>query len=1132
MEHHDGHLSLSASDLANHLGCRHLTQLSRQVAMGERAAPFLRPDPRLDALRERGFAHEDAYLKHLEAERGAFAQVVDKALAPGAGVARTRALLAAGAEVIVQAVLVADPWRGRADVLLKTDTPSALGNWSYEVVDTKLARETQGATILQLCLYAQLLEQLQGVLPERIGVVTPQSMTPQWYRTRDYLAYFRRVQAGLAGAVAVPVPTYPEPVALCDLCRWQVQCKGVRRSDDHLSLVAGILTSQRRELAEHDVHTVRALAQLPQPLTFRPSRGAVESYERIREQARVQVAGRDADAPVFELLELLPEHGFGRLPEPSAGDLYFDIEGDRYAGTAGLEYLLGVAWRGDGAWQYRSWWAFDAAQEKQALEAFVDFVEARRATYPDLHIYHFDHYEPSAIKRLMGRYATCEERVDDWLRHRLFVDLHQVLRQSLRASVERYGLKDMEAFYPFTRAVALREAGDARAVLERAIELLQLAGLREDITPTVEGYNRDDCLSTAALHDWLEGLRQQQIDAGIDIARPAAPVVEKSEKLTERIARIEDVVRKLTADVPVDEAERSAEQHARWLLAYCQDYYRREDKQVWWEKFRLMELDVADYVHENKALGGLEFVGQVPGPGKTPVHRYRFPAQECGIRGDTLLGPDGETVGTVHNLDVGNCWVDIKKTAKSATVHPRGVFDFSRFNASEFEGSLLRLADWVIDNGIDAPGPHRAARDLLLRRPPRLGAGIALTVAADTLVEDAQTICRGLDHSILPVQGPPGSGKTYLGAQLIVDLVRQGKRVGVCANSHKVIRNLLERVLMTADELGVAVGCAAKPLEKGDLAGTDIEETMSNPDALHAIANHANVLGGTKYLWARGEFANAVDVLVIDEASQVALADALAVSGAAASVVYLGDPMQLEQPQQGSHPPGIGVSPLDHLLCGERTLPAAQGIFIPTTRRLHPRLCEFTSEVFYEGKLRSKTGLERQALAGCGAFDGAGLHVVPVQHTGNQSASREEAEVVAGLVAQLLAGTWTNERGEVAPLTLEKILIVTPYNAQVAKLAARLPPDAHIGTVDKFQGQEAPVVIYSMATSSAEDAPRGMEFLYSANRFNVATSRARCAVILVASPLLFEVECRTPAQMKLANAVCLFGEVAKGHGLR
>ena len=1086
MQKTDSHITLSASDLSNHLGCRHLTQLNRQVADGQLSAPFQRRDLRLDALRARGFDHELAYLEHLKAKTGVDAQAVANDLPPDTAIASTKALIAAGAEVIVQAALTFRLWRGRADVLLKTATPSNLGNWSYDIVDTKLARETQGGTILQLCLYAEMLGELQGVLPERIGVVTPLSMEPQWYRTRDYLAYFRRVKASLTASIDVPVLTYPEPTTLCDVCKWQVECRDVRRRDDHLSLVAGILTSQRRELSEHAVDTVRALAEVPLPLTFHPSRGATESYVRIREQARVQVAGRDANGRVCELLEIQPDRGFGRLPEPSDGDLYFDIEGDRYAGVNGLEYLLGVAYRDGNAWRYQPWWAFGATEEKRAFEAFVAFVETRRALHPAMHIYHFDHYEPSAIKRLMGRYATCEAQVDDWLRNHLFVDLHQVLRESLRASVERYGLKEMEAFYHFTRDVPLREAGDARVQLEHAIETGQIDTLQRELTPVVAGYNRDDCRSTAALHDWLEGLRQQQIDAGSDIARPAAPVVEKSEKLTERIARIEDVVRKLTADVPVDEAERSAEQHARWLLAYCQDYYRREDKQVWWEKFRLMELDVADYVHENKALGGLEFVGQVPAPGKTPVHRYRFPAQECGIRGDTLLGPDGETVGTVHNLDVGNCWVDIKKTAKSATVHPRGVFDFSRFNAGEFEEALLRLADWVIDNGIDAPGPHRAARDLLLRRPPRLGAGIALTVAADTLVEDAQTICRGLDHSILPVQGPPGSGKTYLGAQLIVDLVRQGKRVGVCANSHKVIRNLLERVLMTADELGVAVGCAAKPLEKGDLAGTDIEETMSNPDALHAIANHANVLGGTKYLWARVEFANAVDVLVIDEASQVALADALAVSGAAASVVYLGDPMQLEQPQQGSHPPGIGVSPLDHLLCGERTLPAAQGIFIPTTRRLHPRLCEFTSEVFYEGKLRSKVGLERQALAGCGAFDGAGLHVVPVQHTGNQSASQDEAEVVAGLVAQLLAGTWTNERGEVAPLTLEKILIVTPYNAQVAKLAARLPPAAHIGTVDKFQGQEAPVVIYSMATSSAEDAPRG-------------------------------------------NAVCLFGEVAKGH---
>ena len=248
--------------------------------------------------------------------------------------------------------------------------------------------------------------------------------------------------------------------------------------------------------------------------------------------------------------------------------------------------------------------------------------------------------------------------------------------------------------------------------------------------------------------------------------------------------------------------------------------------------------------------------------------------------------------------------------------------------------------------------------------------------------------------------------------------------------------------------------------------------------------------------------------------------------------MLLGDPQQLEQPIKGSHPEGVEASALGHMLAGRLTIPDHLGIFLPVTWRLAPSIASLTSELFYEGRLTSKPGLENQRLAGTGdlGLDGNGLWLCPVEHDGNRSSSIEEIEVIAGLVTRLLEGSvaWINEKGETATLVGDDVLVVAPYNAQVSRLAERLAPTgARVGTVDKFQGQEAPVVIYSMATSRPEDAPRGMEFLYSLNRLNVATSRARCAAIVVANPRLFEPECRTPRQMKLANALCRFREVAR-----
>jgi superfamily I DNA and/or RNA helicase len=270
-----------------------------------------------------------------------------------------------------------------------------------------------------------------------------------------------------------------------------------------------------------------------------------------------------------------------------------------------------------------------------------------------------------------------------------------------------------------------------------------------------------------------------------------------------------------------------------------------------------------------------------------------------------------------------------------------------------------------------------------------------------------------------------------------------------------------------------------------------------------------------------------VDVLFIDEAAQMSLANVLAVSQAADSVILLGDPRQLEQPIQGVHPDGADVSALDHILGPHVTVPPDRGLFVPETWRLHPTICAFNSELFYEGRLFSRPGLENQKVKSKGRLNGAGLRYLAVEHSGNQNSSQQEADAVRDLVAEILGAgsTWVDRNGVEAAIWLEDILIIAPYNSQVFELQERIP-GARIGTVDKFQGQEAPIVIYSMTTSSHTDAPRGMEFLYSANRLNVATSRARCLCVIVASPRLFEAECKTPRQMQLANAFCRYMELA------
>lgn len=825
------------------------------------------------------------------------------------------------------------------------------------------------------------------------------------------------------------------------------------------------------------------------------------------------------------------------MPAPSPGDLFLDLEGDPFAGAAGLEYLLGFAEVGSNAEpSYHSRWALDAESERSAFEWLVDEIEIRRRAYPDLHVFHFTAYEPTALKRLMGRYATREEEVDRFLRAGLFVDLYSIVRQAVRAGVERYSLKELEPLYGFERAVLLRQASRALRAVEGELELRRHSELDPELRKTVADYNRDDCLSLIALRRWLEALRPRTFDDGSEIPRPILREGDPSERLDERLERIRSLAGRLLEGVAADPEMRDEEQQGRWLSAHLLEWHRRENKVVFWEKLRLSELDDEARLEEPAAVAGLCLVKRDGGTALCPIDRYRFPPQEVEIREDDLFADADTPVGKLVELDTFAGTLSVKKRKDRRDFHPTSLFGFAQVPTGVLEQSLERLGGWIADHGIDAAGDHRAARDLLLRTPPRGAAqeGSPLRRPGEKPLDAACRLILELDGGVLPVQGPPGSGKTFTAARMIVELVRSGRRVGVTANSHQVIRNLLTKAAEAAREVGVPCRCVHRPsqqrpavaLEAGDDAIDAIGTIDDYGEMSEAIGTGA-IAGGVAWMWAREDFAGAVDVLFVDEAGQMSLANVLAIAQAARNLVLVGDPRQLEQPLRGSHPPGVEVSALEHLLDGAPTVAGDRGLFLDETWRLHPSICKFTSEQFYECRLRSREGLERQAFCAAPPFDRSGLYYLPVEHEGNQSRSIEEAERIAALVGGWVKGgaSWIDSEGERRRLTLEDLLIVAPYNAQVAAISERLP-GSKVGTVDKFQGQQAPVVIYSMTTSSPEDAPRGMGFLFSRNRLNVATSRARCACVLVANPRLFEADCRTPSQMRLANALCRYRELA------
>jgi predicted RecB family nuclease len=1167
----DGRPVYAATDLVAYLACEHLTQLERASLAGLVKRP-MRDDPELDILRRRGFQHEARFLGDLEAEGRTTVKIdLDGSIEDRGEQLRTAAAatvdaMAMGADVIYQATFFDGTWRGHADFLLRVDgvgRPSVWGPWHYEVADTKLARHVKASAVLQICSYIDQLERIQGVRPEWMHVALGGSArTVERLRVDDYMAYYRSARDQFLATMAdetppkyPPAASYPEPVEHCEVCRWAAECAQRRRTDDHLSLVAGISGRQRQALGLRTITTLEALGDLVLPMTPPLEGIGAGALVRVREQARIQLEGRRSDENRYELFlppdgEPIPtERGLATLPEPSSGDLFLDLEGDPYAFDDGLDYLFGIL-EADGS--FHPFWSrdddgeFSPSGEQRAFEQVIDFIAARLRADPTLHVYHYAAYEPTALKRLMGRYATREDEVDDLLRRGVLVDLLRAVRQSLRASVESYSIKKMEPFYGFTREIDLRDAGSSIVAFEQWLELGEGERPAADHLDQIEKYNRDDVVSTLRLRDWLEGRRIELAAlTGREVPRPTPRETPLPVELTEAQTRTQALADRLAdpAEASTDPHERNPADQARWLLGQLLGWHRREDKSMWWEFHRLMDLTPEQLVEEDSPIGLLVPVEPLTEEKKgRQVWRYRFPDQEQDVNRTVYeprrkqeaadASPFAWDVGDVVSVDPAALTVDIRRTI--ADPHPEAIVPLPWIRTRDHQARLFEIGEWVADHGIDSDGPYRAARDLLLGRPPRVGqsAGEALRRRDESDLQAARRLVVALRETVLPIQGPPGSGKTYAGARMICDLLRAGKKVGITGTSHKVIGNLLREVLDAAGPDAEDVD--VRPVQKGELEQVLDDERVARADSADVVRDQlddgrANLAAGTTWLWASAKMTGAVDVLFVDEAGQISLANVVATSPSTSSIVLLGDPQQLDQPMHGTHPPGADRSALAHVLAGQATIGPDRGLFLETTWRLHPALCEFTSEVFYDDRLEPEAHLVRQQLSvPIAIVDGVGPRLLPVPSEGADNESATEADAIASLATSLVRdGSWTDAEGVSSHLTWKDVLIVAPFNAQVGAIRRRLPPEARVGTVDKFQGQQAPISLYSMTTSSPELAPRGMDFLYSRNRLNVATSRARCIAVVVASPHLLRVRARTPEQMRLANAFCRFAELAQ-----
>jgi predicted RecB family nuclease len=1101
----------SASDLASAARCEYalLREFDAKLGWGQRVSVT---DELLERTASLGDEHEQRRLDQLRDEHSGVA-VIGRPFPftienINAAAAQTRRAIDRGAPVIYQAAMFDGRFVGFADFLVRR-------NGRYQVSDTKLARSAKVTALLQIAAYADTLSHAGIPVAQEAELVLGNGAAVN-YRVDELIPVYREQRARLQNlldkhyAGGVPARWEDENVRACFRCP---VCEEQVRAADDLLLVAGMRVTQRAKLIDAGITTLSELANHTGPVDNVSAR----SLAKLVAQANLQVRQRDAGTSQFEVADPQP---LALLPNPDEGDLFFDFEGDPLW-TAdgvdwGLEYLFGVLEGGKSS-AFHPLWAHDRPDERKALIDFLALVAKRRKRFPNMHVYHYASYEKTALLRLAGRHGVGEDDVDDLLRSGTLVDLYPIVRKSIRTGSESLSLKALEPLYMGSqlRSGDVTTATDSITQYARYSELLGNGEVDEAATvlKEIEDYNHYDCTSTRELRNWL--LMRAYENSVIPLG--AQPVADGGD-----IEEADSLAAKLHAfsgDPTTD--DRTPEQTAVALVSAARGYHRREDKPFWWAHFDRLNYPVDEWADETdvflvdqaqlvvdwhkppraqKLQRRVQLTGELArGALNDKVYALYEPPAPSGLTDN----PDRRAAG---HAEVVGC--DDPTVPTSVVICERTPADGNTFHELPFAltpggpvntkplRAAIEAAAAEVAAGLPQL-PRTAVADILLRQPPRTRSGADLPRSGDA-IGDITAALLDLDSSYVAVHGPPGTGKTYTAAHVITRLVAEyGWRIGVVAQSHAVVENLLQGTINAGID-------PARVAKKGDRRDVGWQQIAENEYPGFIAGTTGCVIGGTAW-----DFANpgrvppgSLDLLVIDEAGQFCLANTIAVAGSAANLLLLGDPQQLPQVSQGTHPEPVDGSALGWLVEDHRTLPAERGYFLDRSRRMHPAVCGPVSVLAYEGRLRPyREVTAARRLEGYSP----GVHVVHVPHDGNATESPEEAAAIVAQIRALVGLAWTTEDGT-RPLTAADVLVLAPYNAQVLLLRQHLAAaglgDVRVGTVDKFQGTEAPVAIVSMTASSVADIPRGIPFLLNRNRLNVAISRAQYAAVIVRAETL------------------------------
>ncbi|GAB3030694.1 TM0106 family RecB-like putative nuclease [Parafrigoribacterium mesophilum] len=1069
-----------------------------------RVPPVIEPeDDMLARTAILGDVHEHRLLEQLRRSREVveFERPSPNLAALTAAAAASELALGGGADVLFQPTFFDGRMLGFADFIMR------LPDGRYEVYDAKLARHAKITALLQVAAYSEQLQRLRIPIGDEVHLLLGDGSTST-HRLRDILPVYRkrriRLQQMVDGRVADPQPT-PWGDTRYTACGRCAACAEQIELHRDVLLVAGMRPTQRAKLADAGVRTIEDLAVVAGPVA-----GMTDTtLATLSAQAALQLRGPLA-------FEVFNPTALTALPAPDDGDIFFDFEGDPLFQSGhvwGLDYLFGLVEPDD---TFRAFWAHSLAEEAVALAGFLDYVAARRARHPGMHIYHYASYERTHLLTIAARHGVGEEAVDDLLRNNVLVDLYPIVRRAVRVGNHSYSLKKLEPLYMGDdEREGVANAADSIIEYVRSRELLAAGDTQaaDVILQDIARYNAYDCRSTLRLRNWL---LERAREAAVEVAAHSDLVLDVP------IREPDPVYLHLSALLPpAGTVDRTPDGTALALAAAAIDYHRREQKTFWWEHFRRLTAPVWEWADQRDVLIITEAQTLVP------WHRDgRQKSLRRILRVSGSLGP-GSSIGvgaapfllydvpyppitrstqpgarTAHNkvtvLEVidENVFVLEERLEADAPEHDELPMAFTPATPPPPGTQVGAISQW----GADVLGAYPRmlrdpAFDILRRQPPN-----GPLVRGESAIDSIRDSLLALKRSYLAVQGPPGTGKTYTGSRVIAQLVaRHGWKVGVVAQSHAAVENMLTAVL----DAGLDPSRVGKKPKQGD-SETAVPWTSLKAQEIPAFAREDGfVLGGTAWDFSNPERVprGSLDLLVIDEAGQFSLASTIAASVAAQRLLLLGDPQQLPQVSQGTHPEPVDDSALGWLSDGHNVLPDELGFFLACSWRMHPQLCAAVSQLAYEGKLASAAAPRLLESAA------PGLHPIPVRHWFNSTSSAEEADRVVEIARSLLGRDWTCD-GVTRPLQQGDVIVVAPYNAQVELIRQRMRaagmPLVPVGTVDKFQGQEAAVSIVSLAASSAAEVPRGLEFLLLPNRLNVAISRAQWAAYLLYSPALTE----------------------------